>query len=1500
MKSIYKATLVILVLSFMSNQVYSEKFKYENDNKSSSNLKQTAADCAPASGFDWLDINNVRARINTGGDMWWDLDGISRYYIPKAGSATSVFSGALWIGGLDINNQLKLCAQRFRQEGIDFWTGPLKVDGTASVDEATCAEYDRFFKMNRLMIDEFVSEMNIDFENRTFQQNSGYTIPSEIMNWPAHGDESLGHSFYLAPFYDLNGDGEYDPESGDFPYYDLTNELCHTDIPTPEEEIEGTLQGSILADQVIKGDQTLWWVFNDRGGVHSETQGAAIGLEIRAQAFAFATNDVINNMTFYSYEIINRSTFELTETYFSPWIDTDLGYAFDDFVGCDVQRGLGYCYNGTDTDGSGQVEAYGDQPPAVGVDFFQGPYMDPDNYDNPGYGGSGEGPRFVDDPNTPDIDERCQIVSKDNIVLEMPNANGDMVLTRVESAGINGVNFGNGIVDDERFGMRRFVYHNNSPGNQGDPDIAPEYYNYLKGIWKDGTKMQYGGTAHQSGAGTVGPDCDFMFPFDTDPCNWGTGGVPPNGGWNTNGNYWSEETGDNGRPNPPADRRFMQSAGPFTLKPGAVNYITVGIPWARAKSGGAFESVELLRVVDDKCQALFDNCFKVIDGPTAPDLVIKELDRKLIFYITNSPNSNNYKEQYEEFDPNIIQPLPGSELEDDGPYPSDAFYRFEGYQIFQVVSDEVGPDEVNDPDRARLVAQFDLSNGVTQLVNFYYDDAIGANVPVVEVEGQDNGISHSFVVEQDLFATGDVRLVNNKQYYYYALAYAYNNYLDFGMEYPNSAGQTQPYLSGRKNIGDKTEDGQPYSGMPHKIVNGTIMNSEYGDRPQVRRIAGYGNGGLNLDLTEETVNEIMSKPPAGPDNLFGDPDYPISYNPVYNINAGPLNAKVVNPLDVISGTYIWSQDTLVPDTIHNITERPDIHGDTIVKQVGFWKLENTSTGENWESDATTLYGYEQLFNDLGISINAEQPFYPGPIAYGQVFDDQDVLKDAYDIFAPNNGLIEATIEYADSSRQWLSGIEDVDVPGDPLDWIRSGSHSENSTTGTVSNNDWNSTPNPPNLRDPGEVYEKMFSGTWAPYCLTAYSGVNDINMGESINQNSVGPAISSISKGVARLREIASVDIVLTNDKSLWTRSPVLEMSYDAALSEGNVSKFQLRASPSIDKDGNFATIGEGPSDNESDPNYISDHGMGWFPGYVINIETGERLNIMYGEDSYLVAQNGRDMLFNPPKRTFIPDFNDPELTQKLDPNIFSGTFPNKTPVFGGKHYVYIMAHKTDNFNIGPVPLEIKMPAYDAGRYIVSVLDTIYESNYVFAINQFFGATMYTGMPMGVEGQEWLDNDVKIRIRIAKPYERGYSSAPLDTVYPGMDVNDYYPMYEFSMEGLEVEKNNEEKLVSDLDIIRVVPNPYYAYSSYENNALDNRVRLTNLPEECTITIYDVSGIKIRQFTKASPETTLDWDLKNFAAVPISGGVYYVHVVTPKGEKVLKFFCTMRVPDMNTF
>src|SRR5215218_2050664 len=61
---------------------------------------QLQASCTPASAKTDLDINNVRATIMTGGDMWWDLT-TARYEVPKDGNAHSIYAGALWIGGLD-------------------------------------------------------------------------------------------------------------------------------------------------------------------------------------------------------------------------------------------------------------------------------------------------------------------------------------------------------------------------------------------------------------------------------------------------------------------------------------------------------------------------------------------------------------------------------------------------------------------------------------------------------------------------------------------------------------------------------------------------------------------------------------------------------------------------------------------------------------------------------------------------------------------------------------------------------------------------------------------------------------------------------------------------------------------------------------------------------------------------------------------------------------------------------------------------------------------------------------------------------------------------------------------------------------------------------------------------------------------------------------------------------------------------------------------------------
>jgi len=1445
MKNILRFLVSSLFCILITNALVAEEVHKAGGSNGPNIIKETAAGCASGSSYKYLDINNVRTLCYSYGNGWF-LEN-AEYEIPKGSKKTSMFSFSLWIGGIDINNNLKLAGYRYGQGTgnpshvkNDYWPGPLTVDGTAAIDAVTCAEYDKLVPMSRVEVQEFLAW----FDNKAEYPN--YTIPKTILEWPAHGKKSKGQAYYLAPFFDSDGDGDYNPKLGDYPYYDLANRLCPAYLKAGERIAKAKIKNGgvadtngILVDQVLKGDQTLWSVYNDKGNYHSETTGDPIGMEIRAQYFAFATNDEINNMTFYSYEIINRSTYTLTGTYFSQWVDPDLGYANDDYVGCDVNRGLGYCYNGTPIDGTGQNYAYGSNPPAVGVDFFQGPYMDPDTCDNPSFkGGTLKGPSFKGS---------CDIVGLSGSKRYMGYGPGglDSAWFKVRSEAINGVNFGDGIIDNERYGMRRFVYHNNSnagvPNYMTDPQYAPEYYLFLRGIWKDNSKMIYGGNAHFS-AGGYGPDCDFMFPGLTDICDWGTRGEPPFGPKD-----WTEVTAKNN----PQDRRFMQSAGPFTLLPGACNYITVGIPWAQAVAGTAEESVLLLKQYDDKAQSLFDNCFAVLNGPNAPDMVIEEMTNKLIVYLSNrktNDGGNNYQEKYKEYDPNIPNP--------DGLVPrNDSLYHFEGYQIFQLKDATISAGDLDETSKARLVAQCDIQNGVKKLVNWTLDQNLGGNVGKVMVDGADKGIQHSFVFTKDMFATGDERLINHKQYYYMAIAYAYNEYKKYNQTDPLALdGQKKTYLRGRSNI-------KVYTAIPHMPL-GVIASSSYGEGPVITRIQGQGNGGMILDLSDSTIKVILSKPPFVFDSNkteFG-PDYPIAYKATYLVSKGPLQVKVIDPLNVVPGDFTVKFDSMVEVKENNPFAIGVTTADTKKILFGKWTLKNNKTGMVYYADTTTIYHYEQTFLDLGLALTINQVPNAGDSMLGT-------------LPADNGLLYSSPAIYEDSTRRWYSGVPDSDIPESSLNWIRSGTYKGsdsryydwNMASGGSAGQPW----------DPNKNFQKIQTGTWAPYCLTAIAG----------SELTQGPALNSFSKKWAKLDKIGSVDIVMTPEKKYWTRCPVIELCPTKNLAEGNAAQFDFRNHPSVNINGDTGVVNK--SDSTLNSNYISATGMGWFPGYAINLETGERLNIMFGENTWLVADNGRDMLWNPSSRLFED----------------SGI-----PVFGGQHYVYIMGHTTISVSS---TIKITYPAYDGGAFLRSHLMLTPAT-----LNKWpaYGSAMYVNIPLAIDGQEWLSNAVTTKIRISKPYDRYYStpmpSESTDT------VNRNYPMYEFNTNSISTSTNNVTKATSDLDYINVVPNPYYAYDDYERNQLDNRIKIVNLPTKCIVTIFDMSGTMIRQFTvdksgipqprsstaglNTDAKTSIDWDLKNFAGIPISGGVYLIHVKADGlGERVIKWFGILRPVDLNS-
>jgi len=1418
--------LLALLLAAGSSAYAEDPPNLTSTNTNNSSQRSVTAGCVPGATSTELALNNIRALIHTGGDMWWDLQGTAKYEIPKGSLKTSLFAGSIWIGGVDVNGQLKLSAVMFRSNGTDYWPGPLITsgEGQASVSYDVCMEYDRHFIITRDEVAEFNAWYNSDPETQE-EEYPGYSVPDIIRDWPAHADHASGYPYHLAPFYDVNDDDSYNPGDGDYPYYDLMGDIpCNTE----------------LRIERLYGDQTLWWVYNDKGNIHTETGGDAIGMEIHAQAFAFSTNDELNNMTFYNYRIINRSTYTLQDTYFGVWTDADLGYAWDDYVGCDVNRGLGYLYNGEAVDGNGQINAYGGPtppPPAVGVDFFEGPYQDPDGLDNLSMWERDETGSYVS--NKPECDRYFHYVPETEIWEEVTNPTEENILT---NGNINGLNFGDGVVDNERWGMRRYIYFNNDFTMMGNPEEATHYYNYLRGIWKDGTKMMYGGTGHISDAATTNDTSDFMFPYDSDPCGWGTGGIPHN-------DYWYEP----GENNAPHDRRFIQSAGPFTLEPGAVNDVTVGIPWARAMAGGPFSSVEDMKRADDKAQLLFENCFRVVDGPDAPELTILEMDKQLIFHIWNRKNSNNYMEEPEDYierDPFIICP-------DDDPG-CDKFYRFQGYQVFQLKNNGVSVSDRYDPSLAREVYQCDIKDGVGQLVNYYWNEELGGNEPVEEVNGADQGIEHTFTITEDLFATGDDRLVNNKKYYYMVIAYGYNNYLTYDQNDPNSIeGQKTPYKAGRKGVAGsiKTYEVIPHINTPEN--GGTVINAEFGDGPRVTQIEGHGTADNYVELTQETIDDIMDGEPWKATTV------------TYDYGASPVQVKVIDPANLPPDTYHIKFDSVdYNDAKGHIKESKwyiyNTHGDTVYSDK--WiskKIDNEYVNIN----------NEQIIPEWGISVTISQVDYPG-----RERDD--------------GGYLGSSMTYSDPTKQWLYFLPDAEGD-DPQNWIRAGTFKDPDNPDIGDNISGG-------FVDPDQIYEKVVNGTWAPYILCSSH-----RHGFAYNE---GQALIDLKK-----QRLSSFDLVITADKSKWTRSPVVELcendsanidsdpDLEAVPGLSGIMKFDLRNSPSVDKDGrnqydpdcniDEATMNSTQvfTQEDYDNGIIDDqdligisYTMGWFPGYAIDVETGERLNIMFGEDSWYAAENGKDMMWNPT----------PNLYTDL---YYSTAGAEGNVLFGGKHAIYIMGHnnwKTTGSNIDTLPL------YDYGDFIYHGMKNLDPDDALDKTKQnIYRNAMWVGVPFTNPDHELLACDITIKIRTSNPYYIGKNGV-MESPDP---QNDNKPMYSFSTADISTVTNNLTTAKSALDLIRVVPNPYYGYSEYESSQIDNVVKITNLPQLCNISIYSINGVLIRKYKKDSPITYQEWDMKNQYGIAIAGGVYIIHVEAPGvGEKIVKWFGAQRPIDLNSF
>lgn len=369
---------------------------------------QSVGSCEPAMGEGMLEVNNVRARIlNNGGQFWRGSPHV--YEVPKGGVANAIFASGIWLGGT-IDGALHFAGSTYGP--YEFWAGPLPDDGSPPVN---CQRWDRVWSVT-------LDEVEV-------YERFG-VVTADLVDWPTGlGAPTLDR--FGAPInllglpLSLRADRKIDLESGERP--DIT------------------------------GDQMLWWIMNDRGGPHERSQSAPLGVEIHGSAFAFSSAGALGNTTFYRLRISKPTGAPLEDAYLGLFQDPDMGNFADDFVGSDSMLSMGYVYNADNNEEGG--EGYGQAPPAVGTDLFQGPRIAADGRDN----------------------------DRDGVI---------------DEAG-------------ERMSLTAFMHYTGGGGLRGDPISGAEMYNYTRGRWKNGQPQVWGGYGWDYSTELA----SFAFPGDP-PAAW--------------------------------------------------------------------------------------------------------------------------------------------------------------------------------------------------------------------------------------------------------------------------------------------------------------------------------------------------------------------------------------------------------------------------------------------------------------------------------------------------------------------------------------------------------------------------------------------------------------------------------------------------------------------------------------------------------------------------------------------------------------------------------------------------------------------------------------------------------------------------------------------------------------------------------------------------------------------------------------------------------------------
>ena len=291
-----------------------------------------------------MSANEIQARIWTNGILFNEAAFYHNYNPNLPSNPSTIYSASLWLGGIDPAGNLRINCPDY---GNGNAAGPLNFDGTTSALD--CSNWDRLFIVSGNQIAAFLANLPV------LANDPGAALAQykNIMGWPGQGNpyfaDAWGYDLpasaaALAPFYDANFDGSYNPLQGDYPVVELQG-----------------LPPFVPASMV-------WTVFND-----SNTGSMGMETQLTAWQFDCPDNAVLNRTLFTSHKLIYRGTEPLDSCYAGIWVDFDLGCYSDDYVGSIPALDAFYVYNQDAVDGSvgatcdQGVTTFADNPPVQSV-----------------------------------------------------------------------------------------------------------------------------------------------------------------------------------------------------------------------------------------------------------------------------------------------------------------------------------------------------------------------------------------------------------------------------------------------------------------------------------------------------------------------------------------------------------------------------------------------------------------------------------------------------------------------------------------------------------------------------------------------------------------------------------------------------------------------------------------------------------------------------------------------------------------------------------------------------------------------------------------------------------------------------------------------------------------------------------------------------------------------------------------------------------------------------